>query len=542
MPLVSSNGKTMIEKINESELEFMEDFYNPVVLAECLFSDLDNLAVFDKSYSNIRLGQVPLLSFEYLLDYDKSLSDDKDKCDKMNFKLREGSGNLWCLGGRKFGKTLIAEIVDTLVSMVLLSGEYVGFTSLDHLHIRSILEKIIIALENHPFMKMFNAKINRSPSYRIRLKNNYLLESVNMNLTGKNPGAQFFQKHFNRMIIEEASFETREIYGKRLDSVAENGCVIRAAGMTNFTKVSPCGRIFYDLTRRPWLLNLPQYINPKWDEKEKVKAIKEHGGESSIGFRVFVKGDVVEEGISVLDMERVRRCYDYEKRIKHIEISKDSFHNYKDLLIVERPENAEVLYIDADIGESAPTEIVVHSKVNDIYKYLYNITLYNLTDKQQTEIFLYLAKKLSANFIGLDTTDGMGRAIFRSLEQKLGRERLVWCSFNEKINVDFAKDENNNYIYKDGRPVYKEEFISEWSVKRLKDLFYNLSMNVPLDYKLDVQLNSIIAMQSGSRTVYKCDSEEDHLLAAFRVFAITEWNNRFILTPVSNKVFSKSGV
>ena len=88
-----------------------------------------------------------------------------------------------------------------------------------------------------------------------------------------------------------------------------------------------------------------------------------------------------------------------KKQVKHIEISKDSFHNYQQLLIVERPENAEVLYVDADIGEAAPTEIVVLSKVNDFYKYLYNITLYNLTDKQQEKIFLYIAKKLSANFI-----------------------------------------------------------------------------------------------------------------------------------------------
>ena len=527
----------MIEKITSEELEFMEDLYNPIVLTENLFSDVDNLALLNVERNcHIRMGQFPLFSFEYLIDKDPKLSD------KENFKLREGAGNCWALGGRKFGKTMVVEILDTLISMVLLEAEHAGLTSLDALHIRGIIEKIILALESHPFFSMYKAKINRSPNYRITLNTGYLLESVNMNITGKNPGAQFFQKHFTRIIEEEASFETEAIYNKRLDSISENGCVMRVAGMTNFTKYSPCGRIFYDLSKRPWVLNLPQYVNPKWDEKEEAKAVKEHGGKSSISYRIFVKGEVVEEGISVFDMERVRLNYLDDRQIKHIEITKDKYPFFKDYLIVERPKNCEKLYIASDIGESAPSELAIFSQVDNKYKYIYNITLYGLTDKEQFAIFEHLGRLLEANFIALDTTEGTARSIYRSLEIVFTKDHLVWVNFGEKIPVGFEKDDKGNVVYNKSLPAHILEYVTEWSIKRLKELLYEGKFILPLDYKLDMQLNSVLAMQSGNRILYTCVADEDHLLSAFRVFAIAEWFNQFnLMKPIRKKQFSKSG-
>jgi hypothetical protein len=1029
----------LLEKLELEEIEFLEDLHNPICLIESLFSNLDNLVVFDEEeFSHIRLAQFTLLSYEYFIDKDPKLSE------KENFKLKEGSGTVICFGGRKFGKTLFIEILDLFCSMIINDGENCGFSSYDAMHIRGILEKVIQVLENHPFFLMYEAKINRSPTYRMFLKNGYSCESVNMNLQGENAGcfddkteiftesgfkffkdlkeekvltldlttnttsfvdvknkieyeyngilkelnsrtskflvtpnhnllleidkkskilkvisdtdlpeelhilinfkppfdtlvfkkslikdvnysgkvycvevephhtiyvrrngcvmwsgnSQFYQKHFSRLYLEEASFETQEVYEKRLDSVSENGCVFRIAGMTTFTKYSPAGKMFYDLNNKSRLVNLSQYCNPKWDEKEKARAIKEHGGEDSLPYKIFVKGEVAEDGISALDMERVRKCYNDKKQIKHIEITKENFHDYEYRLIVEKPVNCDNLYLSADIGE-AVSELIIISETNLQYKYLYNITLYNLTDKEQFKIFRFLGEKLSASFIGLDTTDGMARAIYRSLEEVFPKENLTWCftpdtdiltnsgwkkfyelskddkvltldsiknesfytdivnfyekdfdgelvsyqgkrlkfrvtpehslwlrphtmtnkfkfikakelkgnesvkrdigifsgldlneikiegirfgkkkiisfnsiyflkflgwylsegyvhrnntisiyqsekvnktkyyeiievikklglnfyagndritinnkllcdwlkkecyisknckikiktiyncynkkipelirnlsptlikifvdeiwkgdgfktvsskqegyntssikladdvqelllkigivstvakttekenniysksfnksikhreegytvlkcrnknstiktnnlkkefykgkvydvevkpyhliyvriagksfwsgncSFNEKIKVSIDKDENGNEIFKDGKPVWKEEFVDGWSIKRLRDLFYEEGkMELPLDYKLDVQLNSIIATQSGNRTLYTCVASQDHLLAAFRVFAISEWLNYLtIIKPIRKKTFSKVGV
>jgi len=921
-----------LPKLQPEELDFIELFYCPEALAECLFSNFDNTSQFEDKHSEIRIGQFPLLSYDCMLDYDES------KSEKENFRLKEGAGQCYVLGGRRFGKSLCVEIIDILLSTLLLENEDIAFTSLDALHIRGILEKIIVGLENHPILKQLKAKINRSPSYRIFIeRNGWLLESVNMALSSKDPGSQWFQKHKTRTYVEEASFETDEVYNKRIDAISELGCVVRAAGMTNFTKYSPSGRTFFDMTKKPWVMNIPQTINPRWDKKQKKKAIKEYGGENcfdseteiltkrgwkkyneitledrvlslnlennkasyeeikqifvydykdninlidkenahfcftdkhrlvchtikntknrfktvedflnrkieyqerktektdvclecgkklqpikkqkyfcsracrnkfykyiqypneklyiprtfewegknvdneivkigknstnsfsyefllddwlkflgwfisegcvykhnrkkyseydydvyrvqisqsklanpdfhkeiyelmkrmnlsvsdkhdnfiftseavgkyllencgylshnkkvpdfvkelpkekilllldtyfkgdgrfnenyyrsaattskqladdiqelifkvggwatvreekiekenyhdlyhvtwnnsdgriivhqedvkkvpyegkiwcvetpkyntlfirkkgkccwtgnSIQYRIFVEGKVVEDGLSVMDMVRVRKCYKENETIKHFEITKENYENFKYILNVERPKNAEMIYIAADIGETAPTEIIIMSLVTngDIrkYHYLYNITVYNLAAKEQEIIFKHLGDLLEANIIALDTTDGEGRAIFRALELVYPKENMVWVGFNEKTPIGVAKTEQGYPMYKDGKPVFEEEYVSEWTMKRLKGLLYDEKMLLPIDYKLDVQLNSIISTQSGTRTVYSVVSEEDHLLAAFRVFALAEWEKEFAtVRSIRKKVFCKN--
>jgi len=530
----------MLTSITEEELEFMETFHYTPALVESLFSNFDNLAEFDEEkFGDIRLGQLPLFSFEYIIAEDPKLND------RQNFQLREGAGTLYCFGGRNFGKSLCVETLDLMASMVCLENEHVGFSSLDSLHIRGILEKVIVGLRNHDFLKIYGANIKRSPNYNIYLKNGYLLDSINMNLQSPKPGAGFFQKHFKRLYLEEASFETEEVYKKRQDSVDEDGCVIRSSGMTNFTKYSPAGRVFYDLKKKPWVANLPQYVNPKFDASKNEQAKKEHGGEGSLTFRVFVKGEVIEEGISVFDMTRVKKNYIDTRKIKFFEIKRENYTNFKDVLMVEPIKQASVSYMCADIGETAPSEVIILFKVNNVYKYTYNITLYGLTDKEQFKIFYWLIKKLGITFTGLDTTDGMGRAIFRSLLEVVPKEHLVWCSFNEKIKVDFEKDDEGNVLFKNGAPIHKEEHVWAWSVKRLKDLLYEKGrIEIPLDYKFDREMNSVVAVQSGNRVVYQCITENgDHMFAAWRVFAIAEWFNEFTnINPMSSGKFCKSGV
>lgn len=535
----------MIQAITNDELEFMECFYNPICQIECLFHEVDALSLFDENKMGLmRIGQLPMLSYEYLVDTDYENPElDARQNQEHNFKMREGAGTVYAIGGRNYGKTICVEKVDIPVSALCVPGDKAGFTSYDASHIEGVLEDVCLAFEQHPILQqLLEGRTKRHPQYTITCNNSWKLTSVNMNVTGKKPGGQFFQKHFTKLWIEEASFETNEVYKKRLDARDEKGCVIRAAGMTNFTKHTPIGQIWDNPKMWPWISNLPQYVNPNWNEDKKTKAIKEHGGEESITYRIFVKGLIVTDGISVYDMERVRKCYDDTKSIKHFEITKDNFDNFKDIIIIDRAPNAEQVYQCADVGEAAPTEIIIIFKIKEKYKYEYNITCYNLTDEQQYKLMLWIAQKIGANFIGLDTTDQLGRAIYRRLEKDLPKENLVWCGFNEKIGVDYELDTDGKILYQDNKPVEKLEYVAEWSVKRMKDLLYAERMELPLDYKFDVQFNSIVAVISGNRTNYKATEKEDHLFAAFRVFGIAQWYNEFKLTkPVSTKKFSKVG-
>ena len=416
----------MLERISEKDIDFCECLYDPLCLAESLFTNYDNLSMFELGkFGHVRMGQIPLLSYEY------SIGDNPNLSDKQNFAQKIGAGDCYVMGARNWGKTLFASKIDVLQSLMLNDGYPMGFCSYDAVHIRGVLDPVIDALEYHPIISMYKKTIKRSPSYTIITKNNALLEGINMNIMSANPGHQFFQKHMKKLWVEESSFLSEEVDKKRTESRHEIGCIQRLSGMTNFTKHSPTGKIFYDLTKIPWMFNLPQYINPKWDKAEKEKAIKKYSGEQSLGYRIFVKGEVVEDGISVMDMGRIRPFYVEGRVFKNFEVSKKIFNNFRDAIVIERPKNADQMFVCADIGgeggSSSPTEIVILSKVNDKYKFLYNISLFALTDREQDKVFDYIIEKVRPNFISLDTTDGTGRSIYRYLENLYGKDNLIWC-------------------------------------------------------------------------------------------------------------------
>ena len=522
----------LIEKLSEEEIEFLESWFTPRCLIESLFHKFDNLGSFsEEEFGEIRLYQEPSLSSQALVDFDTTAKYHKLN-EKEKFELKKNVDEILNLGGRLYGKSLISLKVDITVSILYEDDLWAGFYSIDEKRLRGILNSVERACKYHPIVREWKVIPKYKPDINfVSRRNNWRLQGINMTLKGKAPGEQFFQLHVSKLWGDEVSFETEEVYKKRKESGSELGIILRLCGMTNFTKHSPIGRAFYNKENKPRIVNLPQFVNPFWDEKEKKNRIEEYGGEGDINYRIFVKGDVIEDGVSEIDMERVESCINRKKEIKHIEIPKERFGLYKSFLIVERPHNANRLLIASDIGDKQ-TELTLWSEVNNTYNYLYNITLYNLKFDEQVEIFNYLIAKLKADKVGLDCGDGLGRAIYRSLEKKYSPDLLVWYDGSMKIPVDFARDESGDIKMEKGLPVYVEEYMSEWSVRRLKTLLYELMLHLPTDYKLEKQLNSLISMKSGTRRIYRCTAGEDHLLDALKVFAIMEWlSNSFLKTP-----------
>jgi hypothetical protein len=423
------------------------------------------------------------------------------------------------------------EEIDMMLSLLHCPGEPMGLTSYDFLHIRGVMDKVHHGVLHHPFYDMFGPHVEKQPPYVIELKRlGTRIEGINMNLQSKNPGKQFFQKHLKRLYGEEASFETQQVYKIRKESQSEFGCVFRFAGMTNFTKASPAGQVFFDPANREKVLNFPQYVNPYWDEEEKKDRIKEYGGEDSLGYKVFVRGEIVEDGISVFDMDRVRHCLDDNRIIKTFELSKEQFNYFRNFIVVERPKNASRLFISADTGDNV-TEILVHAEINGRWYYIYNIVLRNLTPvPEQYEIFKWLGTTLKANCIAIDGGDGSGRDIINLLEKDFAKENIVKYQGQSKIPVDFIYDER----------LYKEEFMAEWSVRRLQMILYEQMVNVPskdeCSSKFEIQFNSVISTHVGIRTVYKCMLEDDHHFDAWKVFAVAQWMHEFnLIQPVKPK-------
>ncbi len=523
--------------LTEKDIRFREFWYTPKILLECLFHDFNNLTSFKKDkYGELRLYQTPMISNESLIDFE--LTAEKNGMNKKDeFEMRKAVGDIYCFGARKFGKTKAVQELDLVVRMLNCEGaNKIAFSSVDLIHLKQVLDPVKNCYGNHPILNHFKRSLKGSPDYHFLLKNGAELNSVNFNLNSTTPGRQWFGKHVPVVYIEEASMETDEVYDKRKDAVSEFGAIFRISGMTDFTPHSPSGKAFYKLENQKWVLNYPQYINPYFDEKERQRRIEEYGGEDSINYKVFVKGEIVEDAISAIDMKRVRdNCYlfdskgNFAKEIKRFEISKETFRFWNRFIVVQRPENSERIFINADIGKKV-TELVIHSEVKDKYEYIYNIVLFNLTQQEVEEIFKFVIKRLRANVIGIDCGDGEGRGIYSNFEREFPKENLVYYDGSMKLEVGFEYEddpeaEGEKRIKMDkGKPVYRYEYMSEYSVTRIKELLYNGRCRIPQDFKFDVQFSSVIETLSGNRTIYQCiSSQGDHLFDAWKVFAIAQW-------------------
>ncbi|GAH11771.1 unnamed protein product, partial [marine sediment metagenome] len=152
---------------------------------------------------------------------------------------------------------------------------------------------------------------------------------------------------------------------------------------------------------------------------------------------------------------------------------------------------------------------------------------------EQLKLFKWLIEKLEANVVGIDCGDAMGRNLSDDLEDAYSKDNVVRYAGASKLPVGFEKDKEGKTLIKGGKPVYRQEYMSEWSVRRLKVLLYEARINIPTDYKLDDQINSVVSTMSGTRKKYLCISESgDHLFSSFRVFAITQWLKKdFNQTP-----------
>jgi len=527
----------MISKITKEELQMFETMANPIGCTEIIFDDLGSLTEFTRDkYSKVRTYQYPMLSFESLFVKDPKLTD------KENFKQKKRLGDCINFGGRLTGKTRIGVIVDVCLSVIHKVFNWGIISSCDATKIRGVVETTLIpAFESHPILKEWKIKSKAHPAYLITFANHCKIESVNNNVAGKEPGKNWFQKHADKNWEEEASFLNDTISNKRLMAQAEHGMVERLTGMANFKKASPIGRKFFDLKNENIVINLPSYANETWDEEKDEAAEKEFVGKQSPGYRTQILGQVVDDGNSVYDIERIRECYKRDKqgnpiRIKAFEINKKNFYRFKELLVLDRPKNAESVWVCLDKGEgAAPSEIIVLFKVKDKYKYVYNITTFKLSPTEDDDVVDYIISTLNANIVGIDVTSGGGKSMLSHLALKYP-ENIVGVSFNEKIPVDFVRDEHGKIAHDNkGKAIHKEEFIVDWSIQRLKHIFYTKQIECLFDMKLDTQFDSIVVMKSGKRTVYGCKSA-NHLHQAFQVFSIVLWNNEFSqLQPIKSK-------
>jgi hypothetical protein len=518
----------LIEKLSKEDIELCGFLNDPVFISECLFvsdlNKLDSLQFYkDDEYFSVRLYQLPFLSYDYLLAEDNTLSK------AQNFQLRKGSGNRYIFSGRGIGKTLFL-LIDLCLDTIHNCQDWVTIVaSFDDDHVANLIEPYITAIKKHPLLKQFFSRATREP-YNINTLPNRSVVGVNMTLSGREQGSQFEGHHARKIIGDEYQYLNDVVQQKSSQSISENGAIEKFSGITSFRRLSPMGKIFFDLNKRNWLVNLPKSVSPAWCENEKKKALEDFSDEGSTGWKIHIEAEVVENALGLYDIDLIRKTYlhNLHRPIKHFEVNKESFSFFKDKIIVERPTNAKRTWIAYDFGaQAAPTEIIVIFEIetNDnkkLFKYIYNITLNNLIPDQQTEIFKYLIKELKADYVGGDCTELGSSQVIQDLNPLLPQERLIKVRFNEKILVGYEKDDNDILKIVDGKTVPIEAYVIDWAVEKTRELFYKQKIDCLYDMKLDKEFNAMVAVRQATRLKYSTllANKQDHLHAAWLVFGI----------------------
>lgn len=501
----------MVKGLSEQELEFAECLFNPICFIESTTPATD-LSTWDDLENDtgikVRNYQIPFVAFDIVVEDDDKLSE------YDNFKRREKAGTVILISARKIGKTFIGLVRNALAKLVLYNGQEMTLSCYDLLHVKKMADELCDYFENHLFFRQFKKSINRSPIYDIRTNNGNILQSVNENITGRQVGKQWWSHHTHFNFQDEIQATTNEAFEKKIDARGEKGCIEVLAGIPLIAENTPLSKFLKSPKYKNVTVRLPQYVSPFWNEDVKKDRIEEYGGENSANYLINVAAQTVEGAFGAFDMKRIRKeCYRDDKIVKEFEVTDTTFSSYKARLILDHAKNASKVYVAADIGFTAATEIIVINEYNNkTYNFAYNITAYRLDDKQLSELIDWIFKQVHGDYVCIDCTI-MGAPIYRQLVEKNSKDNVIWCSFNENVTIGFEKNDDGSFKFdKNNDPVEAIEKTSVFSIQRLRDLFYEGNLKIPSNsHKFEDQFSSFLQLVKGNRVTFDSTSE-DHLV------------------------------
>jgi hypothetical protein len=362
------------------------------------------------------------------------------------------------------------------------------------------------------------------------------LVGVSMALTSQTPGGAVESHHADKIYMDESQSVTEGIMTKLTHSVGRFGAIKRFAGITEFSKHSPIGRILSDPKEKSRVVNLPQYVSEDWTEEARETAIRDHNGKEDPGYKVHVEARIIENTEGLYDMEKIRQCYrlaqNKNNTIKHCEISKDNYFRKEDLIILDKPKNCTRVWVSEDYGERTAEIIILFefdTQRGPVFKYEYNITLHDLSAPEEHEaVHDIIIKQLNPNFIVFDATEAGGMEVARRLQKKRNPKSIIPIRLNTSVSTEPERDEEGRVVEdKEGNTKFVLKPASEWSVYCIKQLFYNLKIEGLYDIKLDKQFDSMrcVRTSAGNSRIFCGVGDEDHEHAAWQAFALGHFLN-----------------
>ena len=521
----------LYKKLTDSEIEFMEAWYDPICMIECLIPD--NIKA-PHVWSEKDCSLVKLRPYQFgMVDYSFLYANDDRLNSKQNFRNKQGAGFLINVAARNLGKSFFA-VIDAFLTLLHGEGDESCLASFDFAHLKKICTPVANLANHHPIFDLYRRKGKECVRFtgggmEIDTTLGHTMYGRNENINSPDPGTAFHSLHVKKNIYDEVSYMSEEGRKKMADAMSSEGCIERLAGIPDIRLGSPLGKILRDESKRNWICNMPQYVREDWDEKTKAEKIEEYDGETSPNYRLNVLGEAIEGANSMFDMERIKQnSYTTKKRVKQFDIGKETFHKFDKTIIIDK-QPAELSIIASDIGTTgSPSEICIFFGNQEMLKWRYNISLYMLTTQEQAKVFKWLYDKLDNCVISLDCTAGEGRSIADELIiLGVPQDKIIRVMFNSKMVVGFELNDDQTIKYDDkGNPIHKLERTIDFAVMQLEKVLYHGLVEVPHSEKFLREFANYFSVMTGTSKRYGSTSS-DHLLQSFQCMAVARFQCEF---------------
>lgn len=533
----------LYKKLTDEEIEFMECWYSPLAMTECLIP-LNYKA--PETWSEENCSLIKLRPYQFaMVDYSYLFADDDKLSSKDNFRNKQGAGYLINVAARNLGKSLFA-IIDAFLTLLHGEGDESCLASFDFAHLKKIATPIANLANHHPIFDLYRRKGKECVRFigggmEIDTILGHVMYGRNENINSPDPGTAFHSLHVKKNIYDEVSYMSEDGRKKMVDAMSSDGCIERLAGIPDIRLGSPLGKILRDESKRNWICSGPQFVRSDWDEKTKAEKIEEYDGETSPMYKLNVGGEAIEGANSMFDMNRIKEnSYTTKKRVKQFEVGKETFDRFDKILVIDK-QPAEMSIIASDIGTTgSPSEVCIFFGNNELLKWRYNISLFMLTTQEQAKIFKWLFDKVENGIISLDCTSGEGRSIADELEiLGIPKDRIVRCLFNSKIVIGFEINNDGSVKYdNNGNPVYKLERTIDFAVMQLEKILYHGLCEIPHSEKFLREFANYFSVTTGTTKRYGSTST-DHLLQSFQTMAIARFQFEFasLIKPSSTSTF-----
>lgn len=521
----------LYKKLTTEEIEFMECWYNPVSMIECL-TPLNIKA--PQVWTELDCELLKLRPYQFaMIDFSYMFADDDKLSAKQNFQNKQGAGYIINVAARNLGKSLFA-VIDAVLTILHGEADESCVSSFDFAHMKKIATPIANFVNYHPLFDLYRRKGKECVRFtgggmEIDTTLGHVLYARNENINSPDPGTAYHSLHVKKFIYDEVSYMTTEGRKKMVDATSSEGCLERLSGIPDIRLGSVLGKILRDESKRNWICGGPQYLREDWDATAKARAIEEYDGETSPMYKLNVLGEAIEGANSMFDMARIKEnSYNSKKRVKEFEIGKETFHKFDKILIIDK-QPAEISIIASDIGTTgSPSEICIFFGNNELLKWRYIISLYMLTTQEQAKVFKWLYDKLDNCVISLDCTAGEGRSIADELEiLGVPKDKIIRCLFNSKMVIGFETNDDQTIKYDDrGNPIYKLERTIDFAVMQLEKVLYHGLVEVPHSEKFLREFANYFSVSTGTSKRYGSTST-DHLLQSFQCMAIARFQCEF---------------